>query len=90
MAWVRAGGEVAALSPACILCTRIIMAKQEKSVHKKRGRPAGRNYGETIPMRLSPTLKDEVEAWAEKQPDTPSRSEALRRLVEMALKIKDK
>ena len=66
------------------------MAKQEKSVHKKRGRPAGRSYGETIPMRLSPALKDEVEAWAKRQVDKPSRSEALRRLVEMALKIKDK
>jgi hypothetical protein len=64
------------------------MAKQEKSVHKKRGRPAGRSYGETIPMRLSPELKDKVEAWAGKQPDAPSRSEALRRLVEMALKLK--
>ena len=41
-------------------------------------------------MRLSPAPKDEVEAWAEKQPEAPSRSEALRRLVEMALKIKDK
>jgi metal-responsive CopG/Arc/MetJ family transcriptional regulator len=64
------------------------MAKQEQSVHKKRGRPAGRRYGETIPMRLSPALKDEVDAWADKQPDAPSRSEALRRLVEMALKLK--
>ena len=90
MAWVRAGGEVAALSPACILCTRIIMAKQEKSVHKKRGRPAGRSYGETIPMRLSPALKDKVEGWAEKQPDKPSRSEALRRLIELALNLKNK
>jgi metal-responsive CopG/Arc/MetJ family transcriptional regulator len=41
-------------------------------------------------MRLSPALKDEVEAWAKRQVDKPSRSEALRRLVEMALKIKDK
>jgi hypothetical protein len=64
------------------------MAKQEKSVHKKRGRPAGRSYGETIPMRLSPVLKDKVDAWAANQPDAPSRSEALRRLVEMALKLK--
>jgi hypothetical protein len=63
------------------------MAKQQKSVHKKRGRPAGRSYGETIPMRLSPGLKDRVEAWAAKQPDKPSRSEALRRLVELALNV---
>jgi hypothetical protein len=61
------------------------MAKQQKSVHKKRGRPAGRSYGETIPIRLSPALKDKVETWAAKQPDAPSRSEALRRLVEMGL-----
>jgi hypothetical protein len=90
VAWVRAGGEVAALSPACILCTREIMPKQEKSVHKKRGRPPGRRYGETIPMRLSSALKDEVDAWADKQPDAPSRSEALRRLVELALASKGK
>jgi hypothetical protein len=61
------------------------MAKQQKSVHKKRGRPAGRSYGETIPFRLSPALKNKVETWAAKQPDAPSRSEALRRLVEMGL-----
>jgi hypothetical protein len=36
-------------------------------------------------MRLSPALKDKVEAWADKQLDAPSRSEALRRLVETAL-----
>jgi hypothetical protein len=63
------------------------MAKQEKSVHKKRGRPPGRSYGETIPMRLSPALKDKVEAWARMQPDKPSRSEALRRLIELALNL---
>jgi hypothetical protein len=39
-------------------------------------------------MRLSPALKDEVDAWAGKQPDAPSRSEALRRLVKIALKWK--
>ena len=43
---------------------------------------------ETIPMRLSPALKDEIDAWAGKQPDTPSRSEALRRLVKIGLKRK--
>jgi len=61
------------------------MAKQGKSVHKKRGRPAGRKYGETIPVRLSSALKEQVEEWAERQADAPSRSEALRRLVELAL-----
>jgi hypothetical protein len=64
------------------------MPRQEKSVLKKRGRPPGRRYGETIPMRLSPALKAKVEAWADKQPDAPSRSEALRRLVERGLAAK--
>jgi hypothetical protein len=41
-------------------------------------------------MRLSHALKDKVEAWADKQPDAPSRSEALRRLVEKALAAKGK
>jgi hypothetical protein len=36
-------------------------------------------------MRLSSAMKDEVDAWADKQPDAPSRSEALRRLVQLAL-----
>lgn len=30
----------------------------------------------------------EVEAWAAKQEDTPGRSEAIRRLVELGLKVK--
>jgi len=66
------------------------MPKQGKSVHKKRGRPPGRRYGETIPVRLSSALKDQIDAWTEKQPDAPSRSEALRRLVELALAAKGK
>jgi hypothetical protein len=41
-------------------------------------------------MRLSPALKDKVEAWAGKQPDKPSRSEALRRLIELALNLTNK
>jgi hypothetical protein len=36
-------------------------------------------------MRLS---QGEVDAWADNQPDKPSRSEALRRLVKLALAVK--
>jgi hypothetical protein len=39
---------------------------------------------------MPPALRSDLEAWAKRQPDQPSRSEALRRLVEMALKIKGK
>jgi hypothetical protein len=43
-----------------------------------------------LSLRAPPKLTAEVEAWAERQPDQPSRSEALRRLVELALKMKDR
>jgi hypothetical protein len=41
-------------------------------------------------MLLSSALKNEVDAWVDKQPDAPSRPEALRRLVELALAAKGK
>jgi hypothetical protein len=54
---------------------------------KKRGRPAtGRDP--IMALRMPPALREDVEDWAARQPDNPSRSEALRRLVEMALKMK--
>jgi len=60
------------------------MRKQEKSVHKKsRGRPRGRSYGETIPVRLTPEMIADIDKWAAKR--DLSRSEAIRLLVEMAL-----
>ena len=62
------------------------MPKQEKSVHKKR---AG-SRAQVRPMLLSSALKNEVDAWVDKQPDAPSRPEALRRLVELALAAKGK
>ena len=53
-------------------------------VKKKRGRPAtGRDPVTAI--RLPEDLRVRVEAWAARLSDTPSRSEAIRRLVEMGL-----
>jgi Arc/MetJ-type ribon-helix-helix transcriptional regulator len=54
---------------------------------KKRGRPAtGKDPATSI--RLSPELRAEIDAWSDQQPDRPGRSEAIRRLVEEALKAK--
>ena len=65
------------------------MAKQSKTVHKKsRGRPAGKKYGETIPARLAPATLASLDAWA--AANDMSRSEAIRRLVEVGLKAKEK
>ena len=56
-------------------------------VQNRRGRPAtGKDPVSAI--RLSMGLRAEIDAWAEAQPDRPSRSEAIRRLVEEALKAK--
>jgi metal-responsive CopG/Arc/MetJ family transcriptional regulator len=43
-----------------------------------------------LPVRAPKELITRVESWAQKQPDKPSRSEAVRRLLELALNLKDK
>jgi hypothetical protein len=63
-----------------------------KTVGGKRagaGRPAtGKDPVRT--MRLSDEFMASVDAWSGRQDDTPSRSEAIRRLVELGLKAKPK
>jgi hypothetical protein len=54
----------------------------------KRGRPAGRHYRETIPVRLTPESILAIERWMERQPKTMSRSEAIRRLLQAALETR--
>ena len=55
-----------------------------KKTKEKRGRPAtGRDPVTAI--RLPEDLRVRVEAWAAKLGDTPSRSEAIRRLIEVGL-----
>jgi len=66
--------------------------KKPISVNKKsRGRPkkVGGVYPVTA-LRLSPSVGAAVDKWAAAQDDTPSRSEAIRRLVELGLKAKVK
>jgi hypothetical protein len=62
----------------------------KKSVGGRRpgsGRPAtGKDPVRT--MRLSDEFIAKVDAWASAQDDEPSRSEAIRRLVEIGLKAK--
>jgi len=64
--------------------------KKSISVNKKsRGRP--KKKGGVYPVtavRLPPALGAEVDKWAGLQADAPTRSEAIRRLVELGLKVK--
>jgi Arc/MetJ-type ribon-helix-helix transcriptional regulator len=56
---------------------------------KGRGRPPTGQDPVTA-VRLPPALKSQIEDWAKQQPDNPSRSEAIRRLVQLALAGKGK
>ena len=65
------------------------MTKPIKVEPKRRGRPpTGKDP--LMGFRASPVMRASVVKWAENQPDNPSLSEAIRRLVELGLTVKAK
>jgi len=64
-------------------------ASRKKAILKKRGRPATGNAPSRT-FRLTDEFMAALDAWATSQIDTPSRSEAIRRLVEMGLTVRSK
>jgi hypothetical protein len=68
----------------------------KKAIRKSRGgkrpgsgrKPTGTDPARTI--RLSDEFIAKIDAWAGKQEDEPGRSEAIRRLVEIGLRVKAK
>ncbi|MCJ2084728.1 hypothetical protein MKK88_01800 [Methylobacterium sp. E-005] len=73
------------LAPAGFLSYLYGMLMPIEGTPKKRGRPAtGKDPVTSI--RLSPEMRAEIDAWSDRQPDRPKRSEAIRRLVEEALR----
>lgn len=54
---------------------------------KVKGRPRGTAFADPFPMRFTVTQMDAVDEWRRNQPDIPSRTEAIRRLVEEALRV---
>ena len=90
MAWVRAGGKLhLPIGSLRHFYVSQIMAKSIHVIHKKRGRPAT-GHDPVLTLRLSPATRIAVENWAKLQKDKPSRSEAIRRLIEIALVGKSK
>jgi hypothetical protein len=66
------------------------MAKSIKDNPKKtRGRPAT-GKDPLVGVRMSLDLQDSVRAWANHQDDNPALATAVRRLVELGLKVKGK
>ena len=64
------------------------MAKSIRATKKRRGRPKTTGIGAQIGMRWHQPALDEIDAWAARQDGAPSRTEAIRRLVELGLKTK--
>ena len=54
----------------------------------KRGRPSGRIQNKRVQMRVTPAFLHSVDRWAKQQEDKPTRTAAIRRLVEIGLKAK--
>lgn len=54
-------------------------------VEKKRGRPPGEKFAPPTPIRLTAEQLAAIDDWRRQEPDLPSRSEAIRRLVEFAI-----
>ena len=60
------------------MASRVVVQK------KKTGRPS-KGAGSVSAIRLSDDLRAAIDKWAAKQEDLPSRSEAIRRLLEISL-----
>jgi hypothetical protein len=56
------------------------MNTQDKTLAKKRGRPAT-GTGQTIGVRMLPDQLAALDDWRRTQPDLPGRPEAIRRLL---------
>jgi hypothetical protein len=70
----------------------VIQIMGKESIHvirKKRGRPPT-GQDPVLAVRLPPAMRLDIENWAKQQKDRPSRSEAIRRLIEFALAAKSK
>jgi hypothetical protein len=64
------------------------MTRKPGEPKKKIGRPAT-GQDPLVALRLSPEKRREVEEWAARQPDKPSFSEAVRRLIDRGLLSED-
>jgi hypothetical protein len=62
--------------------SRTVLPKPNKGGRPKTGRDP------VTAIRLSKEFRATVDKWAAKQDDKPPRSEAIRRLVELGLKVK--
>jgi hypothetical protein len=65
------------------------MSISTKAKSKRRGKPVI-SRDPIMSFRAAPLLRGSIVRWAENQPDTPTLSEATRRLVEIGLTVQDR
>lgn len=82
---VRAGRGASIFPSARFFGIMIAMKRQETLQPKKRRGPAPTGIGTPVQVRLQPRQLAAVDKWRSKQPDVPSRPEAVRRLISLAL-----
>ena len=63
------------------------MGKQSMLAKKRRG-PKPTGWGVQVVVRLQPTSLDALDKWLKQQIDSPTRAEAIRRLVDLGLTVK--
>jgi hypothetical protein len=78
---------VHSLPSACSMCYTKSMKKRTRVKQKVMGRPRT-GITPLMGFRADPVIRASIVRWAENQPDQPTLSEAIRRLVEVGLKVK--
>jgi hypothetical protein len=63
------------------------MKKSINDNRKSRGRPAT-GTAPLVGVRMTEAFQAEIKSWAKKQPDNPALAAAIRRLVELGLRVK--
>ena len=84
MVRVRAGQELIPLVWLAFYVYHITMASELMSTKKSRGRPAT-GVGTPVHIRFHDDLLTKLDDFRRREKDLPSRSEAVRRLVEQAI-----
>ena len=84
LTWVGAG-RVSQPPVRPVVCVMTFMVK----VNTLMGRPPGRIQDRPFQMRLSNEFLERLDEWRRKQPDLPSRAEAIRRLTTAMMQILD-
>jgi hypothetical protein len=83
------GRKVRSFPSARFYAKQKFMKKAISAKQKSRGRPAT-GITPMMGFRADPVIRAEIVRWAENQPDMPTLSEAIRRLVELGLTVKTK